>query len=85
MKAAMTAVFAANQVNRKVSCPASKSDTTCSDPDPSSVAKGSSTEDESVIVKDSSIKRDIEQVTKYFFEKTFEGLLLQNGDSQLCK
>ena len=31
MKAAMTAVFAANQVNRKVSGPArSKSDTTCS-------------------------------------------------------
>ena len=83
MKAAMTAVFAANQVNRKISCPQSqvlsdtwprrfktqflnqsKSDTTCSDPDPSSVAKSSS-EDESVIVKNASHRHEIEQVNTW--------------------
>ena len=60
MKAAMTAVFAANQVNRKVSGP--KSDTTGSDDQTGSVAKGSSSEDESVIPRDALTRRDLEQV-----------------------
>lgn len=80
MKAAMTAVFAANQVNRKVSGPArSKSDTTCSDPDGTlSVAKSSS-EDESVIVKDSNSKHEIEQSLRRAHEAT------RNGDFEEFK
>jgi len=74
MKAAMTAVFAANQVNRKISCPQSqsKSDTTCSDPDPSSVAKSSS-EDESVIVKNASHRHEIEQALRRAHEAAANG------------